>query len=198
MWIPSGPFRGVFVTVAAAGGMALPPGNPTLANLVTALQTFSNSTVALHVASFLETTFGVTADLAFDPAYSVPAVQAAVLAQLQETYGFANRTFGLGVSADEIAALVQGVPGVVAVNVTNLRVIATSPAGDVASRGYSVSAYNAWRAQALTTPLPRPGAGSRARICPYIPLASQTALPPPAEILVLDPDPSNVVLGMMP
>jgi hypothetical protein len=196
-WIPSGPFRGVFVTVAAAGGMALPPGNPTLANLVAALRTYSNSTVALYAASFLETTFGVTADVAFDPAHSVPAVQAAVLAQLQETYGFANRTFGEGVSGDEIAALVQGVPGVVAVNVTGLSVIATSPAGDVASSGYSVAAYNAWRAQALTTPLPRPGAGSSARICPYVPRAPPTALPPPAEILVLDPNPANVVLGVM-
>src|SRR5262249_13533943 len=35
IWIPSGPGRGVFITVAAAGGSALPPGNPTLDNLVT-------------------------------------------------------------------------------------------------------------------------------------------------------------------
>ena len=33
IWIPSGPGRGVFLTVAAAGGSALPPGNPTLEQL---------------------------------------------------------------------------------------------------------------------------------------------------------------------
>jgi hypothetical protein len=197
IWIPSGPFRGVFVTVAGAGGAALPPGNLTLGNLVTALKSFGNPRVAVYAASYLETTFGVSADLTYDPAYEVPAVQAAALALLQDTYCFANRTFGLGVSADEIAALLQGVPGVVAVNVTNVGVVATSPAGDIGVAGYSVAAYNAWRAQALTTPLPRRDAGSPSRICPYAPIPSLTALPLAAEILVLDPNPASVALGVM-
>ena len=199
-WIPSGAYRGVFLTVASSGGIELAPGNLTLSNLVTALRTYGNPHVAIYALSFLETTFGLAADIAYDPAYSQPAVEAAVLAQLQETYSFANRTFGQGVSSDEIAALIQGVPGVVAVNVTNLQVIATSPAGDIGSAGYSVSAYNAWIGQALTTPLPRPKAKGHLRICPYIPTAnpdSQDTLPNPAEILVLDPDPNNVKLGVM-
>jgi hypothetical protein len=120
-----------------------------------------------------------------------------VLAQLRETYSFANRTFGQGVSADEIAALLQGVPGVIAVNVTKLAVHATSPAGDIGSGGYSVSAYNAWLAQALTTPLPRPQSASNTRICPYVPIGSPQALPEPGEILVLDPNPAYVTLGVM-
>lgn len=195
-WIPSGEFRGVFVTVASAGGLQLQPGSTTLNDLVTALQSYGNPRVAIYAASFLETTFGLAADLTYDPAYSKPDVQAAVTELLQQTYGFANRDFGQGVSADEIAALIQGVPGVVAVNVTNLGVIATSPAGDIASGGYSVSAYDTWLAQALTTPLPRSDSGP-ARICPYLPVASLQSLPEPAEILVLDPDPAHVSLGVM-
>jgi hypothetical protein len=196
IWIPSGPFRGVFVTVAAAGGLALPPGNPTLGNLVAALQDYGNPRIAVYASTFLETTFGLSADLTYDPRYSAPDVQAAVLQQLQATYGFANRDFGQGVSADEIAALIQGVPGVVAVNVTKLGVIATSPAGDVASGGYSVSSYNAWLSQALTSRLLRPKSSS-SRICPYVPVPSLQALPAAAEILVLDPNPANVSLGVM-
>ncbi len=47
IWIPSGPSRGVFLTVAGAGGAALPPGNPTLANLVTSLQNYGNPLIPI-------------------------------------------------------------------------------------------------------------------------------------------------------
>ena len=45
---------------------------------------------------------------------------------------------------DEIEAFIQGVPGVIAVNVTNFTLGPTSNAGDLASEGWSVSAYNDW------------------------------------------------------
>ena len=195
-WIPSGAYHGVFLTVASAGGDDLTD-SQTLGNLVTALQTYGNPHVAIYAQSFLETTFGIKAKIAYDPAYNQPDVEAAILALLRTTYSFANRSFGQGVSADEIAALIQSVPGVIAVNVTDLKVIATSPAGDIGSGGFSVAAYNAWIARALVTPLPRAKAASHKRICPYIPTASENALPNPAEILVLDPNPNNVKLGVM-
>ena len=196
LWIPNGAYRGVFLTVASAGGNDL-TGSQTLGNLVTALQTYGNPHVTIVAQSFLETTFGIAAKIAYDPAFNQPDVETAVLDLLQTTYSFANRTFGQGVSADEIAGLIQGVQGVVAVNVTDLKVIATSPAGDIGSGGFSVSAYNAWIARALVMPLPRPKAKGHKRICPYIPTASETALPNPAEILVLDPNPIHVKLGVM-
>jgi hypothetical protein len=195
-WIPSGAYRGVFLTVASAGGNDL-TGSITLSNLVTAMKIYGNPNVVIFAQSFLETTFGFSANIAYDPRYAQPDVNAAVLRLLQETYSFANRSFGQGVSADELDALIQSVPGVIAVNVTDLKVIATSPAGDIGSGGFSVSAYNTWIGQALTTPLPRPEAKSHKRICPYIPTASNDALPNPAEILVLDPNPINVKLGVM-
>ena len=42
LWIQDGPGRGVFLTVAGAGGAALPAGNPTLGKLAAALKTFGN------------------------------------------------------------------------------------------------------------------------------------------------------------
>jgi Baseplate J-like protein len=198
IWIPNGADRGVFLTVAGSGGAALPPGNLTLANLVAALQSYGNPNVVIYAQTFLETTFGLSADLRYDPLYDATAVQAAVLQRLRQTYSFASRSFGEGVSGDEVAALIQSVPGVIAVNVKSLNVIATSPAGDIGSGGYSISAYNKWIGQALTTPLPRPASGSPDRICAYIPRASTgTSLPLPAELLVLDPNPINVSLGVM-
>ncbi|MGD0376627.1 MAG: baseplate J/gp47 family protein [Streptosporangiaceae bacterium] len=196
-WIPGGAYRGVLLTVAGAGGAALPAGNPTLANLVTALRNSGNPNVAVHAQSFLETTFRLTADIRYDPAYAQTAVQAAIMQALTQTYRFTARSFGQGVSGDEVAALIQGIAGVVAVNVTTLRVVATSTAGDIGSSAYSVSAYNAWMAGAITQPLPRPCSGSRTSICPYIPVATPNVLPLPAEILVLDPDPKKILLGVM-
>ena len=195
IWIPSGPGRGVFITVAAAGGSALPPGNPTLDNLITSLHSYGNPLIPINVQSFLETLFSLSADIKCDPAYDPDAVKANVLQQLRQSYSFNARTFGQGVSADEVAAFIQAVPGVIAVNVTRLEAGATSRAGDLGSGSWSVSAYNNWLSQPVS--LPRPRSSSPTRICPYLPLADPDALPYAAEILVLDPNPKNVVVGVM-
>jgi hypothetical protein len=196
IWIPSGRYRGVFITVAAAGGDALPPGSPTLANLVATLHRCGNPNIAVFPQSFLETIFRIEADLAIDPAYNTGAVRAAVVEALYATYTFDARGFGQGVTGDEIAALIQNVPGIVAVHVKRVRPVATSAAGDISTASFSLSAYNSWMADALATPLPRPHSGSTT-ICPYVPIASVDALPNAAEILVLDPDPKCLALGTM-
>jgi hypothetical protein len=199
LWIPSGPAQGVFLTVAAVGGTALPPGNPTLANLVASLQNYGNPLIPITAQSFLETLFGLSADIKYDPAYSQPVVQAQVLQTLSQTYSFAARTFGQGVSVDEIASVIQAVSGVVAVNVKALYTGATSPAGDLGNKatGFSVARFNSWRAVALPRPLQRPLPNSVTRIYPYLPVANPKVLPQPAEILVLDPNPGSIVLGVM-
>jgi predicted phage baseplate assembly protein len=195
IWIPSGPGRGLFITVAAAGGSALPPGNPALDYLVTALQSCGNPLIPIHVQSFLETLFGLSAEIKYDPAYDAKAVKQRVLDQLRQSYSFTARTFGQGVSADEIAAVIQNVPGVIACNVTSLKLGQTSKAGDLSSAGWSTYAYQQWLMQPV--PLVRPGSGSPTRICAYLPVASPDKLPDPAEILVLDPNPKNVALGVL-
>lgn len=195
IWIPSGPGRGVFLTVAGAGGVALPPGNPTLGNLVTSLHNYGNPLIPLTVVTFLETLFSFTADVAYDPNYDSTVVESAIVQSLRLQYSFACRSFGQGVSGDEIAAFIQAVPGVIAVNVKTLTVGVTSAAGDLSSGNWSVYAYNQWSADPIT--LNRPSSGSYMRICPAIPVASPDSSPQPAEIIVLDPNPKAVVLGVM-
>lgn len=197
MWVPNGPYRGIWITVAASGGTQLLPTSQTWSNLIKSLKSYGNPNVEVNVQSFYETTFGVTANILYDPAYSQPVVEAAVMTLLQTTYSFANRAFGRGVYADEIAALIQGVTGVLAVNVSPPTVVATSQAGDIASAAFSVAAYYAWSLQAIATPLPRPCTTANNGICPFVPVASLTAAPIAAEILVLDPNPNQVVLGTM-
>ena len=197
IWIPSGPARGVFLTVAGVDGAALPPGNPTLAQLIAALQAYGNPLIPIHAYSFLETLFSVEADLTYEPnanSSAVTAVNNAVIAALQEQYSFANRTFGQGVTADEVSAFIQAVPGVVAVNVKSIQPELTSKAGDITGSNWSLLAYQTWQSQTVT--LTRPPACSK-RICPYLPVANPKTAPQPAEILVLDPNPNSVALGVM-
>jgi len=200
IWIPNGPGRGVFITVAGVDGAALPPGNPTLTNLVTSLQDYGNPLIPITVQSFLETLFGLSADLRYAPAYDNAAaragVQAQVLQALYQAYSFEERTFGQSVSADEVSTIIQNVPGVVAVNVTSLFTVATSRAGDLTGQGaFTLSGLKNWLTQQVT--LPRPYSDSPSRICPYLPVADAQSIPLPAEILVLDPDPSQITLGVM-
>jgi hypothetical protein len=126
-------------------------------------------------------------------------VEAQVMQALTTTYSFANRTFGQGVSADEVAAVIQAVPGVVAVNVISLTPLASSTAGDLASEGttFSLSRYIAWLGQSVTVTRPLAAPGSPPRICPWVPVATTQGLPMAAEILVLDPNPGQVTLGLM-
>jgi hypothetical protein len=197
VWLPSGPGRSVFLTVAGVNGGQLSPSNPTLNNLLASLRNFGNPLIPITIQSFVETLFGLTANLAYDPAYDQPTVQAQVLATLSQAYSFAQRSFGQGVSVDEITAIIQNVPGVVAVNVQQINVVASSAAGDLvgAANGFSVAAWNRWIAQSVT--VPRLSSSSTSAISAYLPTANTQTLPSPAELLVLSPDPSSVVLGLM-
>jgi hypothetical protein len=159
------------------------------------LQAYGNPLVPINAVSYLETLFSIFADLAYDPAYDMVAVKAAVVQALTQNYSLAARSFGQGVSADEVSAFIQAVPGVVAVNVREFGVVATSRGGDLTGGNYSVSAYQLWRSQLVT--INRAPSGSKTRICAYLPVASLGGLPNPAEILVLDPDPKSLVLGVM-
>jgi hypothetical protein len=197
IWIPSGPGRGVFITVAGVDGAALSDANPTLINLVTSLQNYGNPLVPITVTSYVETLFKFTANVQYDPAYDLSTVQAQVSQTLTKAFSFAARSFGQGVSVDETAATIQGVAGVVAVNVTGLQRTYSSVGGDLANlEGFStIAELNQWMAQSIV--LKRPFADSPSLLCAYIPVASTKSLPQPAEILVIDPEPGAVILGVM-
>ena len=197
IWIPSGPGLGVFITVAGVDGEALSNSNPTLTYLIKSLQTHGSPLVPISVTTFVETLFKFSATVQYDPSYVQATVQTAVGQALTTAFSFAARTFGQSVSLDEIAATIQGVAGVVAVNVTGLQRSDSSTGGDLANlHGFStVSELNQWMAQSIT--LKRPFADTPGLLCAFLPVASMNALPQPAEILVIDPRPGAVILGVM-
>jgi hypothetical protein len=197
IWVPNGPARGVFLTVAATGGVALQSGDNTLLKLVAALEAYGNPQIPVGVQSYIETLFGFSAEVLYDPAYDQPTVKANIQQTLATAYGFAQRSFGQGVSADAIAATIQNIAGVIAVNVTGLTAGPSSKGGDLMSLtgGFTVSNWNSWMSQQVT--VPRPYSDTSTRICPYLPVASTQGQPLPAEILVLDPAPTAVTLGVM-
>lgn len=197
IWIPSGPGRGVFLTVAGVDGEALLASDPTLTNLLKSLQNYGNPLIPITVKSYVETLFRFNAAVQYDPAYDQGAVQAQVSQTITNSFNFAARSFGQAVSVDEIAATIQGVAGVVAVNVTDLQRTFSSTGGDLANlHGFSaVAELNQWMAQSIT--LNRPFADSPERLCAYLPIASVKSLPQPAEILVIDPQPGAVTLGVL-
>jgi hypothetical protein len=197
IWIPSGPGRGVFLTVAGVNGTALPDGNLTLTQLVTSLRSYGNPLIPITARSFVETLFRIVAQVAYDPTYDAAAVEADIRSTLSNAFSFANRTFGQGVSTDEVASVIQGVKGVVAVNVLRVLAWASSTAGDIAGMrgGFSIANLNDWLSQSVFVPREHPV--GLARICPYLPVPSLSLIPRPAEILVLHPDPRYVYLGVM-
>jgi hypothetical protein len=195
-WIPYGPGRGVFLTIAGVGGAEV--SQASIAALVASLHNFGNPLIPIVVQPYVETLFYFSAKLAIDPAYDGPTVQAATQQALVEAFSFAARSFGQGVSVDEIAALIQGIPGIIASNVTGLkRSTPSSQGGDLASlTGLSTTAIlNQWLAQHIT--INRPFSDPPNSLCAYLPIPSTQGLPQPAEILVIDPRPGQVVLGPM-
>jgi hypothetical protein len=196
IWIPSGPGRGVFLTVAGVDGAVLPFGDPTLSGLFTSLQAYGNPLIPITVASYVETLFRFAADLCFEPSYDQGAVRTAARQAVAQAFGFSARSLGQGVSADEVAAVIQGVPGIVAVNITQLWRTQSSGGGDISQQGsLTITQWNAWLAAAKN--LPRLFPDSPTQLYANLPVASALSPPTPAEILVLDPNLSAASWGVM-
>jgi hypothetical protein len=159
LWIPSGPARGVFLTVAGELGAAVPETSDTFANLQEALRLYGDPLMPLVLKSYRDVRFRVRAAIKVAADHDAALVLPAVEARLRAAFGFEARGFGQGVSVDEVSAAAHGVAGVVAVHVAELhRSLAPSPAF-----------------------VPR--------IFAELPVASLTALPLAAELLTLDAGP---------
>jgi hypothetical protein len=196
LWIPSGPGRGVFLTVAGVDGAVLPAGSSTLSGLFTALQNYGNPRIPITVSSFVETLFQFSADLQYLPGYDPSSVQSQAFQAVTGAFNFESRSFGQGVSVDELSAVIQAVPGVAAVNVTRIWRTTSSTGGDISGQGaLTVTQWNAWLAAA--TNLPRIFPDTPNQLFASLPLANPLSPPLPAEILVLDPALSPASWGVL-
>jgi hypothetical protein len=154
----SGDTRGVFLTVAGATGAVLTSTDPVITALLTALRQAGDPHVPLTIASQVPVPFTFTASIAVDTtAYDPSAVLSQAWQAVSAAFAFSARGLGQGVAASEVIEVIQGVPGVVAVQLTGLQ-----RSGDPASAGTMLRAAG-----------------------PTPPSGTQQALG--AELLVLDP-----------
>lgn len=154
----SGDTRGVFLTVAGATGAVLASTDPVITALLTALRRAGDPHVPVTIAAQVPVPFTFTASVAADTtAYDPAAVLSQAWQAVSAAFAFSARGLGQGVAASEIIEVIQGVPGVVAVQLTGLQ-----RSGDPTSAATMLRAAG-----------PRPASGT------------QPALG--AELLVLDP-----------
>jgi predicted phage baseplate assembly protein len=113
----------VHLTVAAAGGAAAGGAavdDTTVDNLRDAIAEFGGEADRLRVDSVQPTPFEVGVAVLADPARVRSTVDDAVTAALRATFAVDRRSFAQPVTAAEVIAAVQAVPGVVAATLTEL------------------------------------------------------------------------------
>jgi len=110
----------VHVTLAQADGMPVPPGAAVLTSLAASMDAVRDTTVEVELAGFEPRWFRVAARLRVSSGYLFADVAAAAREALTAAYSFASRDFGQGVSAAEIIARLQGIPGVELVDLDGL------------------------------------------------------------------------------
>lgn len=126
-WAWDGEGRRILVTVAGPGGATVPPESALAASLMKSMRTLGDPFVRLSVRSFRPAFFRVKIRVSTHPDRIQKQVLAAIEAALRETFGFARRGFAPLVAASEVIAVVQAVPGVVAVDLDRLH--RTAPPG---------------------------------------------------------------------
>jgi hypothetical protein len=117
----SGETHIIHITVAAANGATISYTDPLYQTLVQAIELVHDPVQTFLVAGFQQITFNLTAGILIDtPTFLASDVMAAALTALTKAFSFANRAFAQAVTAAEILALLQAIPGVIAVDLTQL------------------------------------------------------------------------------
>lgn len=106
----------VVITVAAEAGAALTPASPVWIALQDALRAAGDPLVRVQLVAAQLSTFQVGLDLLTDDAYDRAEVEAAVEAALRAAFAFDTRSLAQPVQQSEVMAVVQAVPGVVALD----------------------------------------------------------------------------------
>jgi predicted phage baseplate assembly protein len=127
----------VHLTVAGAGGAAVDPESALYASLIGAIDQARAPVHRVLVANYRALFFDIEAQVLVDqPRYVAADVFAAVTAALESAFSFDARSFAQPVTASEVTAVIQSVPGVIASDLTGLFLI-TVPEGAARFEGLS-------------------------------------------------------------
>jgi hypothetical protein len=150
-WTWFGEKRGVFVTIAGAGGADVKEESALYAHLLEAMKTSGDPTVPLVVKSYQPRLFRVAASLKIDPTLLPEKVRAAIETTLRDTFSFARRDFGHPVHFSDVVGAIQNVPGVVFVDVNEFH-RSDLPAGPVPEAHIAAAVPRAGSGQAQVLP----------------------------------------------
>jgi hypothetical protein len=120
-WTWFGNTRGIFLTVAGAGGKTLDSSDQIVQNLQLSFQNYGLPYVPVLIVSYVPTLFEIAMQVLVNtPLYEATIVVPQVWQSLSAAFAFGQLGPGQGVSASQIIAVAQQVPGVVAVNLRAL------------------------------------------------------------------------------
>ncbi len=112
--------RGVFITVAGPKGAPIYKDSELYRNLVAAVKKSGDPYVPLRIESYSRSLFWIDASVKVHPDHREEKVLAETEKALRTSFSFDARSLGQSVLASEVIAVIQGVPGVVAVKVHHL------------------------------------------------------------------------------
>jgi predicted phage baseplate assembly protein len=119
-WLWAGRQRLVHLTVAGAGGGAVPVNSDLFRNLQAGMNAARHPQQPVEVDSYQPRRFRVVARVLVDRQFIAADVLLAVEQAVADAFSFERRFLGQAVTASELVAVMQGVPGVVAVDLDKL------------------------------------------------------------------------------
>jgi predicted phage baseplate assembly protein len=110
----------VHLTIASANGKGVDMNSDLCENLITAIDQYRDSNIPVSIDSFGDKKFDVKARILIEHKYLVDEVLKAAIAALKANFSFQTRAFGQGVYPAEVISAIQGVLGVIAVDLDEL------------------------------------------------------------------------------
>lgn len=116
----SGEHHLVHLTIAGADGKPVDPASDLYKNLVDAMDAVRDPAQKVRVDQYDSLLYNLKANLVIDARYIAADVLVDAETALKDTYAFAKRSFGQPVTTAEAVTILQGVEGVVAVDIDKL------------------------------------------------------------------------------
>ncbi len=119
-WTWNGQVREVFVTVAGENGQDIPEDSNLYQKLLTAIQKAGDPYVLVRVKTYQKVLFRLAAKIKVDSDYLPEKVLKTVKQTLLDRFSFSARQLGQLVTQSEVIAVIQAIPGIVAVDLDQL------------------------------------------------------------------------------
>jgi hypothetical protein len=110
----------ILLTIGGPSGAAIDAGSETHTKLLKALHDYGDPFALIKMATFRAVDFRLAGNLFVDERYEDETVLAAVKGALLESFRYDRRLFGQAVFASEVIQVIQGVDGVLAVDLDEL------------------------------------------------------------------------------